>query len=278
MNARPWHRPVYSLLIIIALLAGVLTQSSLRDDVRTILVRNTIRFAPEVFYSQLDGALLDNYGETLAVAHNAGDRIGSMREALQYGADIIEIDVVSVGGNLYAAHDVPNAYFGQVTFHGPSLDSIWKEAVSTGIVKFDLKEDTPSFTNLIASFVKRHPGNYQLVLASRSPAALERLRARIPEAILLFSISTPDMFAALKANGQLNNVIDGVTIRATLLDQQTGAWLKQQKMLIFAWTVNDLTDVNTLVKFGVTAVTTDNLAIMELLGKADRVIVPRTRT
>jgi glycerophosphoryl diester phosphodiesterase len=278
MNARPWHRPVLSLLLIIALLAGVLTQISLRTDVRTILVRNTIGFAPEVFYSQLDGTLLDNYGETLAVAHNAGDRIGSMREALRYGADIIEIDVIAVGGNLYAAHDLPNAYFGQVTFHGPSLDSIWNEAVSTGIVKFDLKEETPSFVNLIASFVERHPGDYQLVLASRSPAALERLRARIPQAILLLSISTPDMVASLKANGQLNKVIDGVTIRASLLDQQTAAWLKQQRMVIFAWTVNELADVNALVKLGVTAVTTDNLAIMEILGKADRVIVPRTRT
>lgn len=278
MNARSWHRPVLSILLIIALLAGVLTQISLRTDVRTILMRNTIGIAPEVFYGQLDGTLLDNYGETLAVAHNAGDRIGSMREALRYGADIIEIDVVAVGGNLYAAHDVPDPYFGLVTFHGPSLDSIWKEAVSTGIVKFDLKEATPSFVNLIVSFVQRHPGDYQLVLASRSPAALERLRARIPQAILLFSISTPDMFAALKANSQLNKVIDGVTIRATLLDQQTADWLKQQKMLIFAWTVNDLADVNALVKLGVTAVTTDNLAIMEILGKADRLIVPRTRT
>jgi len=277
MKTRSWHRPFFAVLVIVSLLAGVLTQTSLRTDVRTVLVRNTIGFAPEVFYSQLDGKLLDDYGRTLAVAHNAGDRIGATREALQFGADIVEIDVVAVGGSLYAAHDIPNQYFGSVTFHGPSLQSIWKEAVATGIVKFDLKESTPSFINLIVSFVKRHPGDYQLVLASRSGAALQQLRAGLPQAILLYSVSTPELLASLKANGELLKIIDGVTIRYQLVDQASMPWFKQQKLLVFAWAVNDLADVNALVKLGVTAVTTDNLAIMEILGEAERVITPRTR-
>ncbi len=278
MKTRTWHRPFLAFLVIASLFAGVLTQTSLRTDVRTVLVRNTIGFAPEVFYSQLDGTLLDDYGRTLAVAHNAGDRIGATREALQFGADIVEIDVVAVGGSLYAAHDVPNQYFGSVTFHGPSLDSIWKEAVATGIVKFDLKEDTPSYINLIISFVKRHPGDYQLVLASRSSAALQRLRTGLPQAILLFSVATAEQLTSLKSNVELVKLIDGVTIRYTLIDQPAMAWLKQQKLLVFAWTVNDLADVNALVKLGATAVTTDNLAIMEILGEAEHVITPRTRS
>jgi hypothetical protein len=276
MKTRSWHRPFFAILVIASLFAGVLTQTSLRTDVRTVLVRNTIGFAPEVFYGQLDGTLLDDYGRTLAVAHNAGDRIGATREALQYGADIVEIDVVAVGGSLYAAHDIPNQYFGSVTFHGPSLDSIWKEAVATGIVKFDLKEDTPSYINLIVSFVKRHPGDYQLVLASRSAAALQRLRVGLPQAILLYSVALADQLTSLKTAGELLKIIDGVTIRYTLIDQPAMAWFKQQKLLVFAWTVNDLADVNALVKLGVTAVTTDNLAIMEILGESEHVITPRT--
>src|SRR6478609_4597128 len=240
MKARSWHRSFFAVLVIVSLFAGVLTQTSLRTDVRTVLVRNTIGFAPEVFYSQLDGTLLDDYGRTLAVAHNAGDRIGATREALQFGADIVEIDVVAVGGNLYAAHDIPNQYVGSVTFHGPSLDSIWKEAVATGIVKFDLKESTPSFINLIVSFVKRHPGDYQLVLASRSGAALERLRAALPHAILLYSVATTVGLATLKSNPEILKLIDGVTIQYQLIDQVSMAWFKKQNLLVFAWTVNDL--------------------------------------
>lgn len=277
MKTRSWHRPFFAMLVIVSLFAGVLTQTSLRTDVRTVLVRNTIGFAPEVFYSQLDGTLLDDYGRTLAVAHNAGDRIGATREALRYGADIVEIDVVAVGGSLYAAHDIPNQYFGSVTFHGPSLDSIWKEAVETGIVKFDLKESTPSFINLVVSFVKRHPGDYQLVLASRSGSALQRLRAALPQAILLYSVATSDFLSSLMSNAKLLKVIDGVTIQYLLVDQSSMKWFKQQKLLVFAWTVNDLADVNALVKLGVTAVTTDNLAIMEILGESDHLITPRDR-
>jgi len=278
MKTRSWHHPFFAVIVIVSLLAGVLTQTSLRTDVRTVLVRNTIGFAPEVFYSQLDGLLLDDYGRTLAVAHNAGDRIGATREALQFGADIVEIDVVAVGGRLYAAHDVPNQYFGSVTFHGPSLDSIWKEAVATGIVKFDLKESTPSYINLIISFAKRHPGDYQLVLASRSGAALQRLRAALPQAILLYSVATAEMLTTLNSNFEVLNIIDGVTIQYELVNQASMAWLKEQNLLVFAWTVNDLADVNALVKLGVTAVTTDNLAIMEILGEAEKVIIPRTRS
>jgi len=278
MKTRSWHHPFFAVIVIVSLLAGVLTQTSLRTDVRTVLVRNTIGFAPEVFYSQLDGKLLDNYGRALAVAHNAGDRIGATREALQFGADIVEIDVVAVGGRLYAAHDIPNQYFGSVTFHGPSLDSIWKEAVATGIVKFDLKESTPSYINLIISFAKRHPGDYQLVLASRSQAALQRLRAALPHAILLYSVATTDLLTALKSNLEVLNIIDGVTIQYELVNQASMAWLKEQNLLVFAWTVNDLADVNALVKLGVTAVTTDNLAIMEILGEPEQVITPRTRS
>jgi hypothetical protein len=277
MNTRSWHRPFFALLVIISLLAGVLTQTSLRADVRTVLVRNTIGFAPEVFYGKLDGKLLDDYGRTLAVAHNAGDRIGATRDALQFGADIVEIDVVAVGGSLYAAHDIPNQYFGSVTFHGPSLDSIWKEAVATGIVKFDLKDSTPSYINLVVSFVKRHPGDYQLVLASRSPAALKRLRAALPHAILVYSVATEEFLVSLKSNVELVKIIDGVTIRYTLIDQPAMTWFKQQKLLVFAWAVNDLADVNALVKLGVTAITTDNLAIMEILGNSEHIITPRTR-
>src|SRR3954452_4382536 len=278
MKARSWHRSFFAVLVIVSLFAGVLMQISLRTDVRTVLVRNTIGFAPEVFYGQLDGTLLDDYGRTLAVAHNAGDRIGATRDALQFGADIVEIDVIAVGGSLYAAHDIPNQYVGSVTFHGPSLDSIWKEALATGIVKFDLKENTRSYINLIVSFVKRHSGKYQLVLASRSPAALQRLRVALPHAILLYSVATEDFLISLKSNVELVKAIDGVTIRYTLVDQPAMTWFKQQKLLVFAWAVNDLADVNALVKLGITAITTDNLAIMEILGNSEDIIAPRTRT
>jgi glycerophosphoryl diester phosphodiesterase len=70
-----------------------------------------------------------------------------------------------------------------------------------------------------------------------------------------------------------------VSIRETLLDEETVDWLKEQELLILAWVVDDGFRMNELVEMGVDAITTDNLAIMELLGggeRGERELVHRT--
>jgi len=68
--------------------------------------------------------------------------------------------------------------------------------------------------------------------------------------------------------------------RCILLSGRVGieTWLKGEQVYVLAWTVNDLTRVNELVRLGVDAMTTDNLAIMELLGgqrRGERLLVRR---
>jgi glycerophosphoryl diester phosphodiesterase len=72
--------------------------------------------------------------------------------------------------------------------------------------------------------------------------------------------------ATLRSNPDRLSLIDGVTIRHTLLDEDAARWLREQHLIVLAWTVNDLPRTNELVRYGVDAITTDNLAIMELLG------------
>jgi len=273
-------RRVLAVLVVIASLAGVLVQFGIPGEIRTVIIRNTVGIAPELFYRDLRGDLLEDYENVFAVAHNAGDRLGATQEAIAYGADIIEIDVISVGGILYAAHDRPGPILGTLlTFNGPTLERIWAEAVQTGIVKFDLKESTPAFIQLVIAFVKQRTAgsSVQVILATRSQAALAVLRPALPAAILLYSIGTLDALRAMRDNEQLLSLIDGVTIQAGLLDEDNIAWMKKLRLLIFAWTVNRLDVVNELARLGVNAITTDNLAIMELLGKSGRPITrPQT--
>ncbi len=54
------------------------------------------------------------------------------------------------------------------------------------------------------------------------------------------------------------------------MTEETGRWLESTGLLVLAWTVNDLARLNELVQLGVDAITTDNLAIMELLGGQQR--------
>ncbi len=274
------RRMLLAVLVVVVGLAGALVQFGIPGEIRTVIIRNTVGIAPELFYRDLRGDLLEDYEDVFAVAHNAGDRLGATQAAIAYGADIIEIDVISVGGVLYAAHDEPGPILGTIlTFNGPTLDLIWGEAMQTGIVKFDLKESTPAFIQLVISFVKQRTDNaaVQVIISTRSQAALAALRPALPAAILLYSVGSFDALRAMRDNEQLLSLIDGVTIQAGLVNPDNVAWMKSLRLLIFAWTVNQLDVANELVQMGVNAITTDNFAIMELLGTSGRPVTrPQT--
>ncbi|MBM4462742.1 MAG: hypothetical protein FJ012_05315, partial [Chloroflexi bacterium] len=88
---------------------------------------------PKQFYRQLDVELMDDYGEVLGIAHNSGNTINATVEALAYGADVIEIDVVLVRGKLYAAHWSPFSFIGDRFFHGPTLAEVWGAAAQADV-------------------------------------------------------------------------------------------------------------------------------------------------
>ena len=59
---------------------------------------------PAQFYQKvrLEPALARDYPRVLGVAHNAGNNLETLATALRYGADVIEIDVISARGQLVA--------------------------------------------------------------------------------------------------------------------------------------------------------------------------------
>jgi hypothetical protein len=64
---------------------------------------------PAQYYHEvhLDGALTADYPRVLGAAHNAGNNMQTLRTALRYGADVIEIDMISARGDLVAGRDQP---------------------------------------------------------------------------------------------------------------------------------------------------------------------------
>jgi glycerophosphoryl diester phosphodiesterase len=225
---------------------------------------------PTQFYDGLarDG-LLDDYERVFGVAHNSGDRIETTKEALAHGADVIEIDVVSLDGTLYAAHSSPLRYIGPRVFRGPALAEVWEAAAEADVIKLDLKESSNRYLDLLIAFLEER-GDREVVVASGNERALRTFQDRYPRAIRLLSVGNSRDLRRLRERPARVALVDGVTIRASLVDEDAAAWLREQGMLIFVWTVNDLDRLNTLVLLGVDAVTTDNLAIMELLGGSRR--------
>jgi glycerophosphoryl diester phosphodiesterase len=82
----------------------------------------------------------------------------------------------------------------------------------------------------------------------------------------MMSIPTVSRFEQLVEDPELVELLDGISVYHPVLTAERVEWAKANNLLTFAWTVNSLERVNELVQLGVDAITTDNLAIMRLLG------------
>jgi glycerophosphoryl diester phosphodiesterase len=221
---------------------------------------------PAHFYRELDADLLDDYANTFVVGHNSGDGVDTALQALSYGADVIEVDVVAMNGQLYAAHDAPATWIGDNFFRGPPLERIWVATGGAYAIKLDLKESSPAFTELVLDFLAKRRGQRHVIVVSGDPAVLRQIGEREPAVFRLLSVGSERRFEAVVENPALVDGLDGVSIRESLITGERMDWLADHHLLTFAWTVNDLKRVNDLVLLGVDAITTDNLAIMRLLG------------
>ncbi len=232
----------------------------------------TIGLRPAQFYQELNDDDLDdtqrkNYAPIFGIAHNSGGAVAATLEALVYGADVIEVDVVSLDGRLYSAHlpPTPFPFIGVRAFRGPPLERIWTAAGRADVIKLDLKESSPEFHELLFAFLERYRGSQQVLVATRNVPTLEALAARTPWVFRLLSVADEGTLSTLRGNPELVTLIDGVTIYDPLVTTETAAWLTQLELFVAVWTVNDLDRTNELIEYGVDAITTDNLAIIALL-------------
>ncbi len=204
------------------------------------------------------------YQGVIGSGHNSGGRIEATLQAIIFGTDVVEADVVEIDGDLYAAHTPPLPIIGPHFFRGPALEEVWIASYRAAGFMLDLKEDSPSYLELVARFIETRPLTRDILVASRSPEALAILRERAPDAILLLSVPGAEDFAALQTDGSLQRTIDGVTMRESLIDVEVATWLGEHELLTFAWTVNDIGRANQLIRLGVDGITTDNLALLSL--------------
>jgi glycerophosphoryl diester phosphodiesterase len=200
------------------------------------------------------------------VAHNAGNNLGTLATALRYGADVIEIDVISARGQLRAGRNQPLPRLARQVFRGPTLAEAWGRAAAADITKLDLKQSDRGFLDDLVAFLASRAKSRRVMISTRDRAALLYLHNRLPDATMLFSIGGPDAVHQLQTDPALQKAIGGVSVFQGLVDANLVAWLHQRKLLILAWTVNDTQRFNQLVRLGVDGITTANLAILRALG------------
>ena len=223
---------------------------------------------PAQFYEkvQLQPALARDYPRVLGVAHNAGNNLETLTKALHYGAEVIEIDVISARGQLVAGRNQPLPRLARQLFRGPTLAQSWDRAAAADIVKLDLKQTDRGFLDELVAFLHQRAQSRRVMISSGDQDSLLYLHSRLPDVTMLFSVGRSDAVHQVQTNGELQRGIGGVSVFQGLVDANFIAWVHQHKLLILAWTVNDSQDFNRLVRLGVDGVTTANLAILRALG------------
>lgn len=234
----------------------------------------TVSRRPALYYQVFDNdqrAFPEQYYEAIiGSAHNSGGRIEATVEAIIFGADAIEADVIAINGQLYTGHTPPLPLIGDWFFRGPTLEQVWAASYRADAFKLDLKEDSPEYVDLVVDFINSRPEGRDIVVASRSPDVLATIRERAPRALLLLSVGDDAAFQRLRGDERLQRTIDGITVRESLVDFAMMNWLDERGIGAFVWTVNDMERVNELIRLGVDGITTDNLAILSLLGGQSR--------
>ena len=227
--------------------------------------RYTAGRAPTEFARRLDPGLTGDYGRVIGVAHNAGDDTGAATRAVAYGADAIEIDVRSSGGELFASHDAPIPLLEDVFFRGPSLGEAWKVAQLRGTVLLHLKEHSPAYLERVRAFLLTHP-RQRVIIQTHDPATLRWARRRLPFAERLLLVFDAERARALRTDPRLLADADGVSVDEPLLTRGLLGWLQRRRLTTFAWTVDDEARLNQLVAGGVDGVITNRLDFMRVLG------------
>jgi Glycerophosphoryl diester phosphodiesterase family len=222
---------------------------------------------PAQFYQKVEPepALAQDYPRVLGVAHNAGNNPGTLATAERYGADVIEIDVISARGQLMAGRDQPWPWLARQLFRGPTLAEAWDRAAAADIVKLDLKQSDHGFLADLVDFVAPRARSRRVMISSGDEGALLYLHRRLPDVTLLFSVNGPDAVHLLQSGAALQQAIGGVSVFQGLVDANLVTWVHRHKLLILAWTVNDSQRLNQLVQLGVDGITTANLAILRTL-------------
>jgi hypothetical protein len=137
---------------------------------------------PSQFYDkvQLDPALARDYGRVIGVAHNAGNNLGTLAKALHYGAEVMEIDVMSARGQLVAGRSHWPGWLARQLFRGPTLAEAWTGATDAEVIKRDLMQADRGFLDDLVAFVAPRVGLRRVMISSRNSNALLYLHSRLP--------------------------------------------------------------------------------------------------
>ena len=194
---------------------------------------------PRQFSSTLYPRAAADPAHVRGVAHNAGNNPTTAATAIAQGADVVEIDVISVRGRLAAGRVQPWPWLAERVFRGPTLAQAWASAAPADTVKFDLRQKRPNPARPARGIRPPAAANHPVMVSTRDRAALLYLRPRLPTATLLATTAFPDAVQRLRSDPALIAAVNGVSAFQGLVSPSLVTWAHQRGLLVVAWTVND---------------------------------------
>jgi hypothetical protein len=252
------RRIVWSVLGVVLVVALVLTWPWVRVY--------TGSAAPEQFYRAVSVPTSTANPNVLAVAHNAGNNPATTARALHYGADVIEIDVITVHGALAAGRAHGFRWLAERVFRGPTLAAAWQHASAARVIKLDLQRDDRVLLRALVGFLHTVSPQRRVMISTRDANAIEYLRPRVGAGVtLLFSVPFPDAVRRVQSDSALQHAIGGISVFQGLVSDALVSWAHEHRLVVLAWTVNDSDGFARLLQRHVDGITTANLAIVRAL-------------
>lgn len=197
----------------------------------------------------------------LVNVHNAGDTSSSAARAVAAHPSMLELDVSWDGEHLVVAHTLLPRPFRQ---DATDLVTAWSRANGVGAVLIDSKTYSRAGTTHLVTFMRAHP-NRSLYVSSPDAQVLDRIHAGDPRVHGLLSLNNSAEVDQLTDGDSSVPGLIGVSVADHLLSQPVVADLRRQGLFVLAYSVNDMSRVDTLASWGVRGITTDNLAVVRAL-------------
>ena len=260
--------------VVAAALGAAATVAWQVDGVRAV----TVGLPPDLYRSAPPGPPPPGFDRALGVAHNAGNDLAAARSALAAGAEVVEVDVVRVGGRLRAGHDEPVPLLADAVFRGPSLEDVWAVVRPRARVKVDLKQEGRGDVRAVVDALDRWTardaaeGRPPVVVTSRRPDVVRAVAAspvtRRGDVAAFATLADTAAVRRFLSDADLVRAVSGVSAHHEVLDDATLGRLSAAGLEVLAWTVNDHERAHDLVAAGVDGVTTDDLTLLEQLAGA----------
>ncbi|MEX2237499.1 MAG: glycerophosphodiester phosphodiesterase [Dehalococcoidia bacterium] len=217
--------------------------------------------------------LQDETGFTATViAHNGGDTERSLALCAAWGAEIIEFDISFLGGRLDVAHTPPRMtpfFLRWWVYRSVPLAKAWRDLPHGTAAYLDVKIHTRRCAQALATFIAENPGR-RFYVGAPNPLFLGYLKTLAPRATTILSIGRRRGWLRPLLAGHFAG-IDGVSLGPRVLSESLVRACRTKGLVVFAGPSNDRTALRKYAAWGVSALITDDLRVVEasLRSRAD---------